>query len=205
MKPLNVLSLFPTPVVQYDLDRPFTEVELSFFKDQSSNTHKNTGNTTTNDSYVLNKPEMADLAKDLLSSINYYVANIINPVDGLTPYITQSWINYTEPGEFHHKHKHPNSIISGVLYINADEKKDKILFFNNFDPQIEINTNQYNLYNARTWWVGVKTGALVLFPSHLYHMVETTETEETRISLAFNVFFSGNLGNEMFLTELKIS
>jgi hypothetical protein len=36
----------------------------------------------------------------------------------VTPYITQSWLNYTETNQYHHKHEHPNSLVSGVFYVN---------------------------------------------------------------------------------------
>ena len=37
--------------------------------------------------------------------------------------ITQSWINFTKKGEYHHPHAHPNSLISGVFYVEADKDK----------------------------------------------------------------------------------
>jgi uncharacterized protein (TIGR02466 family) len=186
------------------LDRPFSEVELSFFEKQKDDTNRNIGNETTNDTYILHNPEMADLAKDMLESIDSYVKNVMMPVDGLTPYITQSWINYTKHGEHHHRHKHPNSIISGVFYINAEDGKDKIHFFDDERTGIQVNIKEFNVYNSLSWWLGVKTNDLLLFPSYLTHMVETTESDKTRVSLAFNVFMSGALGNQKELTELKI-
>ena len=50
----------------------------------------------------------------------------------------------------------------------------------------------------------VKTGDIVLFPSSLTHMVETKEGDNTRVSLAFNVFIKGTIGNNKQLTELKL-
>jgi ectoine hydroxylase-related dioxygenase (phytanoyl-CoA dioxygenase family) len=47
-------------------------------------------------------------------------------------------------------------------------------------------------------------GDLILFPSHLLHSVDTVTTDETRISLSFNVFFKGELGNEENLNLLNI-
>ncbi len=43
---------------------------------------------------------------------------------------------------------------------------------------------------------------LILFPSSLTHMVETKEGNNTRISLAFNVFIKGIIGDNKNLTEL---
>ena len=40
-------------------------------------------------------------------------------------YITQSWIINSNPNQYHPKHKHPNSVISGVMFF--DENNDESL------------------------------------------------------------------------------
>jgi uncharacterized protein (TIGR02466 family) len=118
------------------------------------------------------------------------------------PYITQSWLNFIDRGEYHHKHNHANSIISGVLYINADPENDRISFFKEQYQQIKPNILTYNEYNCDTTNFDVSTGTLLLFPSSLNHMVETKIGENSRISLAFNVFLKGNIGESQSLNEL---
>jgi hypothetical protein len=56
----------------------------------------------------------------------------------------------------------------------------------------------------KAWWFEVGTGDLVLFPSSLTHMVETVKGDQTRISLSFNTFPVGNIGEEVSLTGLQI-
>jgi hypothetical protein len=43
-----------------------------------------------------------------------------------------------------------------------------------------------------------------MFPSSLNHMVETKEGTNTRISLAFNVFVKGTIGDSKQLAEVMI-
>jgi hypothetical protein len=38
----------------------------------------------------------------------------------IDPFVTQSWLNWTKPGQWHHKHSHPNSLYSGVLYLDVE-------------------------------------------------------------------------------------
>ena len=45
---------------------------------------------------------------------------------------------------------------------------------------------------------------MVLFPSSLTHMVETVQGDQQRISLSFNTFPVGSVGDEMNLTGLQI-
>jgi uncharacterized protein (TIGR02466 family) len=119
-------------------------------------------------------------------------------------YITQSWANYTEQGQFHHKHAHPNSFISGVFYVQSDNAKDRIYFYKDGYSQLKVPPKEWNLYNSDSWWFEAITGRLVLFPSSLTHMVVAVESEKTRVSLSFNTFLKGYVGSEDELTGLRL-
>lgn len=195
-------GLFPTPVTMTEIGRKFTDEEVLFFTEQSKDVVNNMGNTTSRDNYILKHDVMKDIHSDIMQAVNYYMKTVLNARDTATPYVTQSWLNYTKPGQYHHKHEHPNSFLSGVLYVNADPAKDKIHFFSNDYQQIKPDIVDWNWWNSKSWWFEVKTGQIVLFPSYLTHMVEQTTSEETRISLAFNTFLKGSIGNNFDLTEL---
>jgi uncharacterized protein (TIGR02466 family) len=104
--------------------------------------------------------------------------------------------------QYHHKHQHPNSFISGVFYINSNKEFDKIKFFKEDYKTIKPEVTNWNLYNSESWWFPVETGDIVLFPSSLSHCVEVKKGDNTRISLAFNTFVKGCVGNNKNLTEL---
>ena len=144
---------------------------------------------------------MKNLAQFVDQCLLEFMTKIYAPKHRVTPYVTQSWANYTKPGQFHHKHAHPNSFISGCLYISA--KSDKIFFYRDGYRQVEIPTEQYNLYNSNSWWFEVNEGDVILFPSSLTHMVETLGDKEERISISFNTFLKGTIGDPDTLTELE--
>jgi len=199
----NINGIFPTPIYISKLNRELTNKELSFIDKTKLDVYKNEGNTTSNDNYILNNKAFKELKIDLDLRVKDYFEKVISPTDAITPYITQSWLNYTETNQYHHKHEHPNSLVSGVFYINCDEKFDKIKFYKKDIYQtIKPEIKYWNLYNSETWWFSVKTGDVILFPSSLTHMVETKQGDNTRISLAFNVFIKGTVGNNKNLTEL---
>ncbi len=198
----TINGIFPTPIYISKLDRELNKEELSFIDKTKSDIFKNQGNITSNDNYILNNKEFKNLKLDLDLRIGDYFNKVISPSNNITPYITQSWLNYTETNEFHHKHQHPNSLVSGVFYINCDEEFDKIKFFNDNYKTIKLEAKDWNIWNSESWWFTVKTGDIILFPSSLTHMVETKEGTNTRISLAFNVFIKGTFGNNKALTEL---
>lgn len=204
MKPVvenQILSLFSIPVGRYKIDRELTKKEMNFFLKQPQ--RNNLGNTTSINSYILNRKELTSLRNELENKLQAYFEQVYSPKYDVSLRITQSWVNYTKKGQFHHKHRHPNSFISGVYYIETTDD-DKIYFHNDRIPMIEIVPNLWNSWNSKTWWIEAKKGSLVLFPSSLEHNVEVVNTDETRISLSFNTFPIGDIGEEMSLTGLKL-
>jgi uncharacterized protein (TIGR02466 family) len=200
----TVNGIFPTPVYMSKLDRDLTKKELSFIDKSKLDFYRNEGNITSNDNYILNQKVFSKLKEDLDLRVQDYFKKVLSTTDAVTPYITQSWLNYTETKQYHHKHQHPNSLVSGVFYVNCHEELDKIKFFNDGYKTIKPEIKDWNLYNSESWWFTVKTGDIILFPSSLTHMVENKEGTNTRISLAFNVFIKGTIGNNKNLTELII-
>ena len=198
-------SIFPTPVYYTKIDRGFTKQELQFVNEQKKHCNKNDGNINTKDNYILNRKEFKNINKILTEHCQKYLDTVICPKDNIKLYITQSWLNYTDANQFHHKHEHPNSVVSGVLYFDLDIKNDKILFshskgYQQISP--EINNKKFNLWNSTTWFFPVETGNLIMFPSSTTHQVETKQGDNTRISLAFNTFYKGSVGSNSRLTEL---
>ena len=198
----TVNGIFPTPIYMSKLDRDLTKKELSFINKIKSDCNKNEGNITSNDNYILNQKVFSKLKEDLDLRVQDYFKKVLSVTNAVAPYITQSWLNYTETKQYHHKHTHPNSLVSGVFYVNCHEELDKIKFFNEGYKTIKPEIKDWNLYNSETWWFTVKTGDIILFPSSLTHMVENKEGTNTRISLAFNVFIKGTIGVNKSLTEL---
>ena len=200
----TINGIFPTPIYISKLNRDITSKELSFIDKTKLDTYNNEGNTTSNDNYILNQEIFKSLKEELYLRIQDYFDKVISPANNITPYITQSWLNYTETNQYHHKHEHANSLVSGVFYINCHEEHDKIKFFNDTYKTIKPEIKNWNIWNSQSWWFSVKTGDIILFPSSLTHMVENKQGDNTRISLAFNVFIKGIVGNNKSLTELNL-
>ena len=204
LKPI-IHSIFPIPIYTTKIDRGFTKQELQFVKQQKKHCTNNEGNINTEDNYILNRKEFKNIKKFLNKHCKDYLDTIICPKDNIELYITQSWLNYTEVDQYHHKHAHPNSVVSGVLYFDSDVKNDKILFSSNKGYQQispEIDDTKFNLWNSGTWFFAVETGGLFMFPSSTTHQVETKKGNNTRISIAFNTFYKGSIGSNKNLTEL---
>jgi uncharacterized protein (TIGR02466 family) len=196
----NFTLIFPTPVMSNNIDRDFVKEELAYIKSQSTCINRNQSNVTSSNTYILNEPEMANLKKFVTDQLNEYVKQVYKPKYKSEAFVTQSWLNWTKKGEFHHKHNHPNSFISGVLYISTDLTKDKITFHRAGYRQLQLASDTFDIYNSDSWWFNVKTGDIVMFPSSLTHHVEDVIADDVRVSLAFNSLIKGALGDNKSLT-----
>tara|TARA_R110002167_G_C12437687_1_gene630508 strand:- start:73 stop:711 length:639 start_codon:yes stop_codon:yes gene_type:complete len=201
----ETVGLFPVPVYIAERDSNLTSKEKKEIKIIVGEMHRAVGNTISDDSYIFNK-HLKTLKQYCDYHIKKYVDEIINPTEKLDFYITQSWLNVTPLGGYHHTHSHQNSIISGVFYISTVED-DKITFA---DPNYKIKMaspwfkkENFNIWNSTTWFIPVKNNKLILFPSWLSHQVELNEKATTdRISISFNTYVKGKLGDANELTEL---
>lgn len=193
----ELVSLFPTSLLVNNIGRGLTDEELECVLDYQDTVRANTGNITTKDVLVLENPKLAGLKKLVEEALQDYLMQVYNPInpDKIRLVVTQSWLNFTDKTQYHHKHYHHNSIISGCLYVNARKESDCIMFTKraNGEPW-QIQALEQNYFNCNEFTVPVETGDIVLFPSNLTHSVPQTNHDYTRISLAFNSFWDGELG-----------
>lgn len=193
-------ALFPTAVGFFDLGRDLTTDEMDCILDQEKRT--NVGNLTSTNSYILSENRLSDLKEFFDHCFNMYLTSIVNPKENIKLRITQSWLNYTEQNQYHHKHAHPNSYLSGVFFAKTNNDVDKIFFFKDGYQQLKIPPANWNIWNSESWWFSAGQGKLIVFPSSLNHMVESKLDNNLRISIAMNTFPIGSLGSENDLTQL---
>ena len=199
---LEVHNLFPRPVVTIQMD-PLNSEEIEYIESLDDNLRKNVGNYTTNDHYILSNDQLSRFKDNIQVFVQEYFDNIICASAETIPYITQSWANFTYDGGYHYPHKHSNSIISGVFYVKCSDN-DKISFTDYRQDTIELTPTSFNIYNSDSWWLPAIKNQLLLFPSSLRHSVPSITTDDSRISISFNVFVKGKLGTEQTLNELTL-
>ena len=69
---------------------------------------------------------------------------------------------------------------------------------------MHIGEGKLNAFNSYTFNLSMNKGDLVLFPSHLQHSVPENIIDEERISLSFNTWAKGSLGNKNGLAYLPM-
>lgn len=140
---------------------------------------------------LLRTPEFAQFLPIAEAALDRYRANTVCTTTQF--HITNSWLALSTPGQSHHRHSHPNSVLSGVIYLDTDPTH--ISFHGT--PGIregydfEYECTEYTPFNSTQWNVPVCQGDCVVFPSHLDH--STPEVTSTRLILGFNSFPRGQL------------
>ena len=185
---------------------------------QKQSTTENIFNYSSTETYVLDKG-LSKIRHFIEESIRTYVETVV--IGGkYDEYdfdfrITQSWLNKTlRNSDGHHIHNHPNSFISGVFYVRVKPDVDYIVFSRPNQQFFQFPIKEYNTFNSYQWSVGVSEGQLLLFPSTLIHEVKPPKVSNMissdddayadRISLSFNVFPTGRIGDSINLNELRI-
>ena len=101
------------------------------------------------------------------------------------------WININAFGHTNNKHIHSNSILSGCVYIQVPKDSGNIIFHPNLANEYffksftacdnDITSSQTNFFPEEK--------KVIIFPSFLPHSVSQNNSNEDRISIAFNFFY----------------
>ena len=199
----ELIPLFSTPVfkariethsITHDL---IDELEYTLYPD-------GTGKRSNNMKVLLLEP-YAQLKSDIEKYLNTYVFDTLKVGQGNLVHV-QSWINLHDPGDHAPKHHHVNSCYSGVYYLQTPLNSGGIMFTKNLScmEQVFAHSSEGNIWNSSNWELPTKAGDLILFPSYLTHSVPKNESNEKRISLAFNYFLEGTLGDSTGQVTLRI-
>ena len=198
---IQVFSLFPTLISESLFPRELTKKEFDHFLPLQVS--RSIGNNISKSKNILETEDLIDIKNFCLSSVNQYLVSVLNPMNSISIYITQSWININQKDDYHHKHTHPNSFISGVFYIETSNT-DSIEFHTKNEWLFEFETKEFSHTNSFNWNYPVKKNTLLLFPSYLEHSVPINHNSTNRISLSFNTFFTGSAGDDFKCTLLTL-
>lgn len=203
---MKIIDIFPTNVAlsqrewspQFDVE----EQHALHLADTDQVKINGNGNGISLDTYILEKEPFTNLKDWVQTQVDDYFEKTFSPSDDVSLFITQSWLNYAQKDQFHSTHYHRNCVIAGVYYVNASSD-DKLTFnrpSNMFDI-FHIPYRETTPYNSNIFHLGVRTGTLLLFPGYLFHEVSPIlQPHHTRISLAFNTWIQGSVGEEQNTT-----
>lgn len=202
----TVYPLFAYPVVACAPLYRFSAEERAFITGLEM--IDNLGNRMSKNDRILDSEVLAGLRKYIEDQLGHYKKGLLRMKDENEIYITQSWANEATANQFHQKHKHPNSVISGVMYLGekVDESLPPIRFHRTLEMfPLEFSFEELNEFNATCRTFQPVDGMLMLFPSLLEHDVEQNKSDVPRLSLSFNTYVRGTVGGARQLTEIALS
>lgn len=104
-----------------------------------------------------------------------------------------AWANINGQGHYNKEHDHPDCHLAGVLWVKTPKNSGDIRFSAPLDFQtyleIESYTDEFK-YSSRyyhTYEFPPREGSLLIFPSHLRHLVHENKSNDDRISYSFNI------------------
>lgn len=106
------------------------------------------------------------------------------------PRFNNAWAMVNGPGHSVRAHLHPNSLFSGVVYLQTPEAGGSLAFL---DPrqgaqvlQPPLRPDHPGMLNGRIEH-HPKAGTMILFPSWLWHEVDRNRSLVERVSISFNI------------------
>lgn len=201
----SVYPIFSYPVMVCSENYKFTSGEKKYISELEM--FENVGNLMSRSDRILESAELSNLKAFIDSQIYVYKNELLRMKDENEIYITQSWANNSKPDQFHPKHNHPNSIISGVMFFNENDGDGlpPLRFHRTIEMfPLAFVFNEINEFNSGGRWFEPIQGRLILFPSLLEHGVEKNKSSKVRITISFNTFVRGVIGDNVLLTEVNI-
>tara|TARA_R100000664_G_C2751700_1_gene138981 strand:- start:627 stop:1217 length:591 start_codon:yes stop_codon:yes gene_type:complete len=108
--------------------------------------------------------------------------------------IKNYWINENYKYNYNMTHMHPDTHLSGVYYCKVPKNSGNIVFIDGYKDLKNIWSTpplECSLQNSE-YTITPFAGLLLLFPSYLHHYVTQSNSDDSRISLSFNINFYGS-------------
>ena len=138
---------------------------------------------------IWRSPVFEDLKKLLDLHVEQFSSELDFDLEGRDLKLEDVWINIIAEGGNHSAHLHPNSIISGTIYISMPPETSAIKFEDPRHPMMMAAPSR--LVNAKEYlkpfiYINPLAGEILLWESWLRHEVPTNMSSEERISISFN-------------------
>lgn len=187
--------VFPIPIFMFDMEYDEDDLIKKIYE-YKENTDQEGVVKSNEGGYHSNYRTHEDpLFHDFTEELNNKIGSVIEQHTTRNGRITmrQFWFNINQPGSFNKKHTHPESHLSGVMWIKVPKKSGNLIFDN---PNAHTHHVNIDVLNKRRFAEAQYHKALeyhavekkvILFPSDLLHHVEVNKSNEDRISCAFNI------------------
>lgn len=184
--------LFGDPLLQKDItidNKRLEKYAYKLKKESQGRIISNYGGWQSNQ-LANNDPEMVPLVKGI-ESMYPMMRKAFGLKDELRFTINATWVNINSKYNFNFQHTHfyPGCLYSGTYYVKTPPDCGNIKFIH--PNKLFVLSPKFlkiqDATNTMTGQVPVKAGRIIVFPSWTDHLVLPNESDEDRISIAFNI------------------
>ena len=155
--------------------------------DPQGRKRSNKGGWQSRDIHEGEHPEMSSLetlvnrlSKDCMLDLGY----------DCPPVLHNFWINRNNRYDSNDLHNHPGAIVSGVYYVKSSPDSGDLIFPRPSADSFILAGGAENRMTHFNAWAGrytPKPGMLYFFLAHMSHYVDLNNSDQERISIAFNI------------------
>ena len=190
----EVLSLFPTPVWEFQLaPRHFEPISVAILEVvrelRGADPPLAPGTSWQSRSDLQLRPELAGLIVCVHDAAERVLSAPKTAHRGMR--ITGCWANLNAPGAHHPQHSHPNNFLNGIYYVRTPPGTETLNFH---DPRVQTGiirppVSALTAKNADMVVVSVREGWQLISPCSLPHSVNAGTTDRGRVSVRLNLMF----------------
>lgn len=133
-------------------------------------------------------PCITTLREKILHAVEQNASEYFPPFFKFNPELTRGWVNRQRPNQTLALHDHGGTLLACSYYINAPEGCGDLLMV---DPRGGVNwewLKDGDITGVKYKRITPTESKMILFPAYVMHMVDLNRSEETRISLATNIY-----------------
>lgn len=140
-------------------------------------------------------PEISWLRESINASVVEYLRHV--GIDYPVNWSVQGWPNVNRLGDYHDLHNHPGAYLSGTYYLkipttreamrNRSDVRPSCITFYDPRPGVNMNAIKGDPYIDPEHTVAPAPGLLMLWPGFLNHFVHPNLSQETRMTISFNI------------------
>lgn len=186
-------DLFATPIWHFDVDSSINfdliKNECNQIKeDDLGRIQSNQNGYQSNNIELTNYKEIEKLMSFIMAQ-SYVILNNIKVSEKLPLTLQECWLNINGKNSKNRKHSHGNSLLSGVVYIDASEDTGNIRFYKQVNNSYYYNSYYSSQSEFAHEYISYKpvNKKAIIFQSYLEHDVEENLTDKQRYSIAFNI------------------
>jgi hypothetical protein len=148
----NVFYEYEVKITNEEINQILTILKHDKFKnEEQSSTFYNLN--------ILNFPVLKNLKEQIIKILNNQ--NLL---------LSNNWAQLYNKENEHGLHNHPNSIYSGIIYVNSNSASPTVFYNHIYESYIH----------------NFKKNTLLMFPSHMGHEVKKLNKNEERLIISFN-------------------